>query len=132
VDSGDLLGPLEARIMDDLWEAGPSKVGEVLERLNEAARRPLAYTTVMSVLARLERKGYLRRARDGKAYVYEPVHGRDGFVQSRAAAAVAGLLDDFGSAVVVGFVDTVKERPELLRQLEELIAEGDGADDASP
>jgi predicted transcriptional regulator len=109
--------------MEDLWQAGPSRVGEVLDRLNEGTRRKLAYTTVMSVLARLAQKGYLTRTRAGKAFVYEPVHGPDGFVQARAADAIEGLLDDFGPSVIVGIVDTVKNRPELFKQLQELVAE---------
>lgn len=118
--------------MDDVWEAGPSRVGEVLDRLNHSRRRPLAYTTVMSVLARLERKGYLSRERDGKAFVYQAVHDRADFVRSRAAAAVSDLLEDFGSVAVAGFVDTLKARPEMLKQLEELMAQDDPADATDP
>jgi predicted transcriptional regulator len=126
------MGPLEARIMDDLWKAGASRVGEVLDRLNEGARRPLAYTTVMSVLARLAQKGYLKRERDGRAFVYTPVHSRKAFVRARAADAASELLEDFGAAGVAGFVDTLKARPAMLRQLEKLIGQGGSDDEAGP
>jgi len=48
----DVLGPLERKVMVRLWAAGPSTVAEVVAALNEGSATPLAYTTVMTVLAR--------------------------------------------------------------------------------
>src|SRR5260370_762910 len=65
------LGELEAVIMDRLWEWGrPALVREVVDDLH--AERPLAYTTVMTVMENLHRKGWLRRGRGGRAGRYEP------------------------------------------------------------
>lgn len=127
-DKGDpnyvrFLGPLELRIMEDLWDQGQSSVGEVLDRLNDEARRSLAYNTVMSTMARLADKGYLVRERSGRAYLYRPVADREGFSQLQAAAASNELLDDLGTAAVAGFVDSVRDRPELLDDLRRLIDE---------
>ena len=59
------LGELEAVIMDRLWQRGtPALVREVLDDLRHD--RPLAYTTVMTVMETLHRKGWLRRHRDGR------------------------------------------------------------------
>ena len=69
------LGELEAVVMDVLWAAGtPLRVREVLDRL--AADRPLAYTTVMTVLDNLHRKQWVLRDKDGKAYRYRPAGTR--------------------------------------------------------
>ena len=69
------LGELEAVIMDRQWEWGrPALVREVVDDLREG--RPLAYTTVMTVMENLYRKGRLRRCRDGRAWRYEPTGSR--------------------------------------------------------
>jgi predicted transcriptional regulator len=65
------FGELEAEIMDRLWAwSRPALVREVVDDLNRD--RPLAYTTVMTVMENLHRKGWLRRERDGRAWRYEP------------------------------------------------------------
>jgi predicted transcriptional regulator len=64
-------GELEAVIMDRLWEWGrPALVREMVDALHDD--RPLAYTAVMTVMENLQRKGWLRRERDGRAWRYEP------------------------------------------------------------
>jgi predicted transcriptional regulator len=79
------FGELEAVIMDRLWEQGrPMLVREMVEDLR--AQRPLAYTTVMTVMENLHRKGWLRRERDGRAWRYEPTGSRSGYT--------AGLMND--------------------------------------
>src|ERR1700759_1536880 len=71
------FGELEAVIMDRLWEwARPVLVREVVDALRD--ERGLAYTTVMTVLENLHRKGWLRRERDGRAWRYEPTGSRSG------------------------------------------------------
>lgn len=70
------LGELESKIMDVLWSAErPLRVRDVLDRLDTA--RPLAYTTVMTVLDNLNSKGYLERERAGRAYEYRPADSRE-------------------------------------------------------
>ena len=65
------FGELEAVIMDRLWDWGrPALVRELVDDLHDD--RPLAYTTVMTVMENLHRKGWLRRERDGRAWRYEP------------------------------------------------------------
>lgn len=66
------LGPLESAIMLAVWEApGPVSVREVLQQLEHD--RPLAYTTVMTVMDILHRKEILMRSKDGRAWRYAPV-----------------------------------------------------------
>ena len=79
------FGELEAAIMDRLWARGrPARVREVVDDLRED--RPLAYTTVMTVMENLHRKGWLRRERDGRAWRYEPTGSRSSYT--------AGLMND--------------------------------------
>ncbi len=70
------FGELEAAVMDRLWSySRPVTVREVLEDLRPS--RPLAYTTVMTVLDNLYRKGVADRELDGRAYRYRPVRSRE-------------------------------------------------------
>ena len=86
------LGELEAVIMDRLWARGkPALVREVLDDLRED--RALAYTTVMTVMENLHRKGWLRRDRDGRAWRYEPTGSRSGYTAALMGGALATSTD---------------------------------------
>ena len=82
------FGDLEAVIMERLWEWGrPATVRDMVDALQ--ADRALAYTTVMTVMDNLHRKGWLRRERDGRAWRYEPTGSRSGYT----AALMNDALD---------------------------------------
>ena len=86
------FGELEALIMDRLWEQGrPMLVREMVEGLRDD--RPLAYTTVMTVMENLHRKGWLRRERDGRAWRYEPTGSRSGYTAALMNDALATSPD---------------------------------------
>ena len=86
------FGELEAVIMDRLWEWGrPVLVREVVDDLRD--ERGLAYTTVMTVMENLYRKGWLRRERDGRAWCYEPTGSRSGYTAALMNDALATTAD---------------------------------------
>lgn len=92
------LGELEAAVMDVLWEAGePQSVRAVLGRLNET--RDLAYTTVMTVLTNLHRKGWVDRELHDRAYLYRARRTRDQAI-SDALRAVLDASGDPESALL--------------------------------
>ena len=114
------LGPLEERILDLLWRSrGERSVREVQDDLQGS----LAYTTVMTTLDRLFKKGLLNRKRDGQAYLYATRVSREAF----AAGLLKRTLDRIlgaGSAtpLLASFVDAVSEHDrELLPELERLV-----------
>jgi predicted transcriptional regulator len=85
------FGELEAVVMDRVWEhGGPVTVRELFDELRQ--HRAIAYTTVMSTMDNLHRKGWLARDKDGKAYRYTPVASRDEYSARlmREAMAEAG------------------------------------------
>ena len=84
-----LLGPLEITVMEILWQRGESNVRDVAEKLD----RPLAYTTVMTVMENLHRKGWLRRERDGRAWRYEPTGSRSGYTAALMNDALGTSAD---------------------------------------
>ena len=65
-----VLTEAELRLMDVLWQKGPSTVQQVLEDLPE--KEPLAYNSVLTTIRVLEKKGYVKHVKDGRAFVYTP------------------------------------------------------------
>ncbi|KOX33479.1 penicillinase repressor [Saccharothrix sp. NRRL B-16348] len=108
------LGELETAIMDVLWRTSESqRVRDVLETLSE--ERTLAYTTVMTVLDNLHRKGWVVRHMVSRAYRYQAAMTRD----EAEAKALRELLDTAGDpeAVLMHFARTVSPREsEVLRK----------------
>jgi predicted transcriptional regulator len=112
------LGPLEGEVMGYIWAAGgPVTVRQLVERVNQRRRKPLAYTTVMTVMSRLAEKGALSRRPQGRGYVYEAT------AADSAGLAVRGVLRDFGDAAMAQFVEEARSDPELLKRLQRLLAE---------
>jgi BlaI family transcriptional regulator, penicillinase repressor len=87
------LSKAETRILEQFWELGTSSVREVLERLPEEER--VAYTTVQTLVYRLEQKGAVRRVkRIGNAQLFEPAIDQKQFRNG----LVRDLLDLFGGS----------------------------------
>jgi predicted transcriptional regulator len=82
------LGRLELGVMEILWSRGESSVRDVIDKLN----RPLAYTTVMTTLDRLYKKGLLDRRKSERAFLYSPRLSRGDWERKRAGDLVAGFL----------------------------------------
>ena len=88
-----VLGPLEAEILEIVWQEGQVTVRDVYRIL--LRRKDIAYTTVLTVLRNLNRKGILNRQRDGQAYVYTATVNKDEFTRARVTHIVDLLLDQF-------------------------------------
>jgi predicted transcriptional regulator len=111
------FAPLESEVMDAVWAAGdPVSVREVLDVLNARRSEPLAYTTVMTVMNRLASKGALLRHGQRRSYVYEAT------AADAAGIAVRGVIETYGDAAVVHFVDEARADPEVLKRLRSLLA----------
>jgi predicted transcriptional regulator len=93
------LTDAELEIMHVVWELDGGTVRQVHELLNQ--QRPLAYTTVMTMMNILEEKGHLTRSKQGRAYRYEAVRPKN--------QVISGMVDDF-----VGKVFEGSARPLLL------------------
>jgi predicted transcriptional regulator len=115
------LGHLEIAVMEILWKQGESNVHQVAESLE----RPLAYTTVMTTLDRLYKKGLLERRKSERAYLYSARQSRQEWEQQAAADFVAGYLvrpHPAGELLISCLVDAVGQQNEkLLDELEKKI-----------
>ena len=97
-----LFGELEAVLMDHLWSADKAlTVREVRERLDR--QPPLAYTTVMTVMDNLHRKGFLSRERAGRAFRYWPSQGRAEYTAELMHELLNGSGDS--NATLLKFLD---------------------------
>lgn len=116
-----ILGHLEFRVMEILWTRGESNVRDVAQQLE----RPLAYTTVMTTLDRLFKKGLLSRRKSERAFLYLPVFSRDEWQQKRTGDWLAGALTGpgpSGELLISCLVDAVSRHDAaLLDELERKI-----------
>jgi BlaI family penicillinase repressor len=87
------LAPLELDCMNTLWPMGEGTVREIRDRLAE--RRARAYTTIMTIMDRLARKGVVERRKAGRAYVYRP---RLSAEEARAHALAQVVENFFGGS----------------------------------
>lgn len=123
------LTKLEIELMSVLWETGQLSVREIQEKLPEK-KRP-AYTTVQTVIYRLEEKGAVRRVKKiGNAHIFEAVVSR----RSAQRRLVNDLLDLFGGSVepiMAHFVETGKLTLEDVRELEHALETKETSPDKS-
>jgi predicted transcriptional regulator len=89
--------------MEEMWASGERSVRTLMEALNERADKPRAYTTYMTIMARLDKKGLLKRRREGKTDHYTPVHTREQYMALRAESEVAALVDQYGDVALSHF-----------------------------
>jgi predicted transcriptional regulator len=118
------LGHLETAVLEALWSSGESSVRDLSAQLD----RPLAYTTVMTTLDRLFKKGLLLRRKVDRAFLYAPRLTRSEWEQRRTAELVASLFAFSGAtprdALVSNLVDAFGQHDRaLLDELERKISQ---------
>ena len=117
------FGELESAVMDRMWAANrPVSVREVLDDLR--GDRALAYTTVMTVMDNLYRKGWLTREREGRAYLYQPSATRE----AHAARLMSKAFTEGGdpAATLVHFIEAMS--PDEAAALRHALSEQPGVD----
>lgn len=118
--SSSELGPLEERLLEALWERGHATVRELLAD----GLQDLAYTTVMTTLDRLFKKGLLRREAEGRAFRYAPMLTREELHRQVAGEALRQMLDasPAPSLPLSYLVEILTERDaQLLNELQQLV-----------
>jgi BlaI family penicillinase repressor len=118
--SSSQLGPLEERVLEALWLRGTATVRELLQ----AGYDDLAYTTVMTTLDRLYKKGLLSREAEGRAFRYAPRFTRQELHREAAGQALRQMLDasPASSLPLSYLVEILTERDvQLLDELRQLV-----------
>ncbi len=99
------LGSLELETMEFMWQLGEATVKQVVGDINR--RRPIAYTSVMTVMGHLVGKGLLSRTKEGKSYLYKVAQDRKKYLQSISRKMVRTLVEDFGDIAIAHFLGEV-------------------------
>src|SRR5262245_42105094 len=113
-----VFGTLELGVLEVMWgRKAESSVRDVLDSFPNAA-----YTTVMTTMERLHRKGVLERRKDGRAFLYRPVSSRAEMETSLVTRALRPLLKSGNAPILSCLVDEVSRHDErLLDELERLV-----------
>ena len=114
------LGDAELGILKVLWDHGPATVREVLTHLHEAGRR-VAYTTVQTLLTRLEHKSHVRSDKSDFAFVYRARLTRDRVTRSRLKTLVTQMYDGAAAPLVMQLIRSEQFTTNEIDQLHELI-----------
>jgi predicted transcriptional regulator len=121
---GVRLTKIELQIMDAFWRLGEASVREIQDTF-QAKKRP-AYTTIQTVVYRLEEKGALRKVKKvGNAYVFEPAITRDA-THSRLIDELLDLLDGSTRPLMAHLLDSGRLSLDDLREIEDRLKEQEG------
>ena len=116
-----ILTEAELRLMNVLWERGPLTVQQILDGL---PRKPaLAYNSVLTTIRVLEKKGYVEHAKDGRAYVYVPVIGKQEASRSEIRHLVQRFFGSSQEALVLNILEDRQVDQEELDRLRQLLAD---------
>ena len=112
---------LELEILKVLWKESPLPVREVRVRLEEQAGRTLSHSSVITMLNIMVRKGYLKRRKQGKAFLFTPKVERDNVAGGIMGDLLRRVYDGSPSAMVLNLIETVDLDADELAELRRLI-----------
>lgn len=116
------FGPLEAKIMEILWNNHEMTIKDVQRVLEQ--EKMTNFNTVMTVMNRLVEKGILQKRSEGRSSMYKPVQSRIEFLNAQSKEMTHELMDEFGNVVVSHMLDALEEVDEdLVAKLEQKILE---------
>jgi predicted transcriptional regulator len=120
-----VLGELEARIMEAVWQLGAPTINDIVATLEPTPH----YKTALTVANRLVQKGLLTRERTvDRAFAYRATEERDAFLQRVSASVASSLVGDFGRDALAQFVRAAEEvDPAYLDELQRLVRQHKGA-----
>ncbi len=119
---GRVLGDIEKAVMDVIWNKDEATGREIFEEVGK--EKNLAFTTVLTVMDRLMKKGLIKRMKHDKLFVYTATMSRDDFVRHVSQEVLQGIFDISSGSVASSFVDILyKTNPEHLESLTRFIEE---------
>ncbi|MGG4268352.1 BlaI/MecI/CopY family transcriptional regulator [Peribacillus simplex] len=114
------FGPLEANIMEYLWDKNDQSIKAVQQSLE--LDKPINFNTVMTVMNRLVDKGILEKRSEGRLSLFRPVQSKAEFLEEQSKKLTENLLDEFGGAVISHMLDAMKDADQgLIEKLEQKI-----------
>ena len=119
----DTLTEAELRIMNVLWEMGSGTVQQVLDSITPAPA--LAYNSVLTTIRVLERKGYLKHLKDGRAHVYTPLVGQQEAKRSEIRHLVSRFFKNSQEQLVLNLLEDQGVGQEEIDRLREMLVQRD-------
>ncbi|PYP89846.1 MAG: MarR family transcriptional regulator [Candidatus Angelobacter sp. Gp1-AA117] len=116
------LTEAELRLMDVLWQKGSATVHQVLEVL--PAKPSLAYNSVLTTIRILEKKGYVKHVKDGRAHIYLPLIGRKEATRFEVRNLVNRFFKNSHEALVLNILEDQNIDAEEMKRLNQLLERG--------
>ena len=120
----ETLTDAELRVMKVLWEKRSGTVQQVLDSISE--KPALAYNTILTTIRILERKGYLRHSKDGRAHVFEPVVRQQDATRTEIRHLVSRFFRDSHEDLVLNILEDRGIQPEEIDRLRKMLDRRDG------
>ena len=117
------LTDAELRLMDILWERGSATVADVIEGLPK--NPALAYSTVLTTMRILENKGYVRHTKEGRAFIYHPLVGREQARESAVSHLLGKFFENSPELLMLNLIEGKKIDAAELKRLRERIKEAE-------
>src|SRR5215469_13100514 len=116
------LTEAELRLMNVLWQKGPATVHQLLEALPK--NPALAYNSVLTTIRILEKKGYVKHVKDGRAHVYLPLIGRKEATRFEVRNLVSRFFQNSHEALVLNILEDQNIDADELKRLNQLLERG--------
>ena len=113
---------LELEILKILWDESPLPVREVRNRLETRAGRPLAHSSVITMLNIMHRKGFVRRKKDGKSFLFSPKLKKETVAGSIVGDVLSRVFEGSASEMMLNLLETADLDADELTELRKLIA----------
>ena len=117
------LTEAELRLMEILWQQGPATVQQLLEEL--PGKMPLAYNSVLTTIRILEKKGYVKHEKDGRAHVYAPLVERQEATRSEIRRLVTRFFADSHELLVLNILKDESVDAAELKRLRKMLEGSD-------
>jgi len=108
--------------MEAIWAAGaPVAVSDVMAALS-VRKKPLAYSTIKTILTNLVDKGYLSKRADGRANAFSAKQSRADFERDLVSGVIGSLMRDYRNPLLAHLADELADDPQSIREFERLLA----------
>lgn len=117
------LGKLELQIMNVVWDRGQATVQDVVTALAGGSRKP-AYNTILTMMRKLEAKGYLAHEAEGRTFIYQPVLEKRDARRSLLGALVDRLFNGSPAQLVNSLVEEGQVTEKELAEIRKILSKG--------
>ncbi|OJU93383.1 MAG: hypothetical protein BGO23_11990 [Solirubrobacterales bacterium 67-14] len=121
------LSDLERLVMEQVWDSQDDvTVRQIVDRVNAVSDKERAYTTLMTIMSRLESKGMLKKQKRPRSDLFSPAVGKQEYLEARAKVEVDALVGEYGEIARALFVREIEESdPQAVEKLRRLAGEPD-------